>query len=97
MPINEKFGLEKHSSVRGVVHVVGEEVWSEYFTFTVVRNPFSRIVSWYTFAERVFHNQNYLRRKTPWLYELLDKPLKTSAPIVNAYKGWYFRRLPRPR
>ena len=83
---NKKFGLEKHSPVRDVVRVVGEEIWSEYFTFTVVRNPFSRIVSWYTFAERIYTNQNYLRRKAPWLYELLDKPLKTSAPIVNAYK-----------
>lgn len=82
----EKFGLEKHSTVRDVISVVGEDIWSEYFTFTVVRNPFRRIVSWYTFAEKLFNGQNFLRRQAPWLYELLDKPIKSSAPVVKAYQ-----------
>lgn len=81
----KKFGLEKHSTVRDVISTIGEEVWSEYFTFTFVRNPFSRIVSWYTYAEKIFNNQNFLRRQLPWLYELLGKPVKSQVPIVRAY------------
>lgn len=82
----KKFGLEKHSTVRDVVNVVGEEVWSEYFTFTIVRNPLHRIVSWYTFARKLYDGQNYLRRMVPWLYRLFEKPLKSRAPVVKAYQ-----------
>ncbi len=44
------FGLHKHSSAQEVRQVVGDEVWSSYFTFSTVRNPFARAVSQYTFS-----------------------------------------------
>jgi hypothetical protein len=40
-----KFGLHKHSSAKDIKLVVGEDIWSEYFTWATVRNPYSRLAS----------------------------------------------------
>jgi len=44
------FGLNKHSPAHQVRRVVGEAVWGQYFTFSVVRNPYALVVSQYTFS-----------------------------------------------
>lgn len=44
------FGLSKHSNARQVRRVVGETVWKNYFTFSIVRNPYALVVSQYTFS-----------------------------------------------
>jgi len=40
-----QFGLHKHSSAKEIKAVVGEEIWSEYFTWATVRNPYLRLAS----------------------------------------------------
>lgn len=47
-----QYGLNKHSSAKRVLDVIGEEAWNTYFTFTVVRNPFTRLASLYLFSQR---------------------------------------------
>jgi len=46
----EKHGLHKHSSAIEIQQVIGKDVWSEYYSWCTVRNPFSRIVSLYGYA-----------------------------------------------
>ena len=48
----ERFGLHKHSTAREIRDMVGADVWSSYFTFTVVRHPYDRIVSLYTWLHK---------------------------------------------
>ena len=43
----ERFGLSKHARARDIRQVVGEEVWSGYFSFAIVRHPYARVVSFY--------------------------------------------------
>lgn len=44
---NEKYFSHSHAEpVRGWV---GADIWARYFKFTIVRNPFSKVVSWYHF------------------------------------------------
>lgn len=65
-------GREKHMTARAVQEFVGDEIWNDYFKFSVVRNPFDRFHSlWWngrhvgkhhtmTFAEFT----NYALRRT---------------------------------
>jgi hypothetical protein len=48
----ERFGLLKHSSALQIKGIVGEAVWSSYFTFAFVRYPYTLMVSSYTWLEQ---------------------------------------------
>jgi SAM-dependent methyltransferase len=45
----KRFGLAKHSSADAIRSVVGRVIWSQYFSFAFVRNPFARCLSTYHF------------------------------------------------
>ena len=38
-----------HMSAKAIKDGVGPEVWNSYFKFTVIRNPFDKVVSWFHF------------------------------------------------
>ena len=52
----ERFGLHKHSTAGEIRALVGADVWSSYFTFTVVRHPYDRVVSLYTWLHKTLRN-----------------------------------------
>ena len=52
----ERFGLHKHSTAGEIRAMVGADVWSSYFTFTVVRHPYDRIVSLYTWLHKTLRS-----------------------------------------
>ena len=44
--------VDKHSTALEIKNYVTEERWGEYFTFSFVRNPFSRMVSLYNWWQK---------------------------------------------
>lgn len=49
----------KHCFATDIAEVIGEKMFSEYTTFSVVRNPFDRLVSWYWMLKlRSFEEEN---------------------------------------
>jgi len=52
----ERYGLHKHSTASEIRALVGADVWAAYFTFTVVRHPYDRIVSLYTWLHKMLKN-----------------------------------------
>lgn len=42
-----------HMSAKAIQDLIGIEIWNKYFTFTVIRNPFDKLISeFYMFAAR---------------------------------------------
>lgn len=57
--IGEPF--QKHNTAKVVIETIGREQWEKAFKFTVVRNPFDKVHSWYKF--RIMHNQSNMKKK----------------------------------
>ena len=49
----QRFGLWKHAGAREIRNVLGEETFGAYFKFGFVRNPFFRVISFYTFIAKL--------------------------------------------
>ena len=43
-----------HAEASYIKQVVGDKIWNEYFKFTVVRNPYSKMVSLYRYASPTY-------------------------------------------
>lgn len=52
-PYYSRFKIQKHSSARDVMYLVGNRVWSDYFTFTFVRHPYRRAISLYSYIDKL--------------------------------------------
>ena len=48
----KRFGIGKHSTAREIRNLLGAVNWSRFFTFSFVRNPFTRSFSTYRFLRK---------------------------------------------
>lgn len=53
-PFAQRFGIGKHATSVEIQHLVGNQIWNEYFIFGFVRNPYSRVFSIYRFLKTKF-------------------------------------------
>lgn len=89
-----RFGLRKHSSAQFIRSIAGDEVWTRYFSFAFVRNPFSRAVSIYQFLCSWTGAGEYgdaVRRFDSFEHWLLsDEWLSSNGPdgILKPQKAW---------
>jgi Sulfotransferase family len=55
----ERFGLHKHISAKKALPIIGQKVWNRMFKFTLVRNPWNYILSYYTWCNNVVKHDQY--------------------------------------
>jgi hypothetical protein len=46
-----------HMSADSIRNLVGQDIWNSYFKFTVIRNPYDKLISWFAMCEQ--QKQNY--------------------------------------
>ncbi|WP_298287497.1 sulfotransferase family 2 domain-containing protein [uncultured Lutibacter sp.] len=68
--------IPKHANARQIKEYLGEKVWSEYFKFTVVRNPYDLVVSMYSHLRKPIYKKE----------EIISKYGKAILNPINACK-----------
>jgi chondroitin 4-sulfotransferase 11 len=70
-----------HSTASFVQSHIGDVYWEKLFTFSFVRNPYERLVSWYLFYKKNRPNTHFLS---------FDEFLKRDTMIMGSfvYNGW---------
>ncbi len=53
--------FRKHLTVKNVIEVIGQKKWDEAYKFTVIRNPWDKVVSHYKF--RIKMNESKMAKK----------------------------------
>lgn len=48
----KRFGIGKHSPASNIRDLIGQEHWNNMFTFSIVRNPYDRVISTYKFLNK---------------------------------------------
>lgn len=69
----------RHSGAITSKKIVGDKIWNEYFKFAVVRNPLSRLYSWFN------HNTKAEEEKNIWNFRKYNKTFKDF--IYNPIKS----------
>jgi hypothetical protein len=64
-----RHGLSKHSSAMVIRDFMGAQAWQDSFRFSVVRNPYDRILSFYHYLETMIGR----RRREGMMMRLLDR------------------------
>lgn len=61
------WGIGKHSTAQSIRDLIGNDLWSKYYTFAFVRHPYNRITSLYNFTENKIKQQRWRKyvRFTP--------------------------------
>ena len=82
----KKFGIYKHSSAAEIKHLVGEMLWDEYFTFSVVRHPIDRMVSFYEYL-KTYYLGGYRGTAIKLMYSI--DQVKTIPPALTQLPKLY--------
>jgi len=56
-----RFGIDKHSRASAIRDVVGRQLWDDYYTFGFVRDPYTRLLSLYTWLGKRLRSQHWKR------------------------------------
>ena len=62
-----------HMSARRIRDLIGQDIWDRYFKFTVVRNPFDKLISGFFMAENAKRKYSYTQRLKASAKQILDR------------------------
>jgi len=81
-----------HMPAPEIRDLLGQNIWNHYFKFTVIRNPYDKMVSGFYFRKKQKENHNYFQKTKALIGNLLD----IGSPIsrikgdteVEQFRSW---------
>ena len=55
--------IPKHANAMQIRNYLGQEIWDEYYKFTIVRNPFDQVLSMYSHLRKSLYQKDILKEK----------------------------------
>lgn len=77
---------EKHYSASQYMEKYGQKIWDDCFTFSFVRNPWDRVISWIKYRDKRFG------RLDPISPEKIKREMKTPLFVNNSYYNLLFSK-----
>ncbi len=81
-----------HMSAASIRDLIGREIWDSYYKFTVIRNPFDKLVSGFYMDEKIRRNYTQLQRLKSSAKRLMGKgrPIDrtTGRSEVERFRSW---------
>ncbi|MCF1457730.1 MAG: sulfotransferase family protein [Shewanella sp.] len=68
----ERFGLAKHSPASNIKDVIGIVEWDKMFSFSIVRNPYTRVISTYKFLIKWSGTPEAIRKEVSEFNDIND-------------------------
>lgn len=93
--IEHRLNLPKiHYSAQNGIDIVGRERWDSVFTFSVVRHPYSRIVSLYEFRKKESRLGQLTKNVNEWIYECLVNRREGCFMVPNEnHRHWQCKEI----
>jgi Sulfotransferase family len=78
-----------HMPAKKIRDLIGRDIWDEYFTFTVVRNPFDKLISGFFFmVENIDYKQRVNGSKKPSLNGGRPVNKIKESPEIERFRLW---------
>jgi hypothetical protein len=61
-----------HMPAREIREKLGADIWNSYYKFTIIRNPFDKVVSWYHFrnpSAKLLESSDLIKAFNTWILE----------------------------
>ena len=88
-----------HMSSSNIRKQLDQDIWNRYFKFTIVRNPFDKLVSGFFMFNGPLHNAGYLQRINRYALKLLGREqsiiFHSREEEIRCFRSWlqYFSKL----
>jgi hypothetical protein len=82
----KRWGVQHHATMAEWVDRIGVQKLKEHFIFSVVRNPWDRMVSWFTYTFRRTEREQKKLNFKEWLRDEADPTIWRYMPQVNYLK-----------
>ena len=84
-----------HMSAYNIRKQLGQELWDKYFKFTVVRNPFDKLLSGYFMFNRAQRGNRYLRRINRYTSKVIGRENPINSLLhrgeIRRFRTWLQR------
>ncbi|MCP3932317.1 MAG: sulfotransferase family protein [Bacteroidetes bacterium] len=81
-----------HMPAKRIRDLIGQDVWDDYYKFTVIRNPYDKLISGYFFKEKRKKNYTYKKRTVKIVKKLLGigDPISrvTGNTEIERFRCW---------
>jgi len=91
-----RFTYHAHMPAKTIRDLIGKDAWQRYFKFTVIRNPFDKLVSFYFWRKRAKWDRRFTHRLKTFTTRVLGLGHRSreveEAKRIEHFRSWISRQ-----